>query len=162
MDQMVEYKIINPPDSRETSRFLHEDIICGYLVPAVIRCNYRKEFEGDFAAMCQYYGISQCQISSLHPRANGLIERYNREVKSTLQQVMDLAGAKWYECIADVMQALQLLPTSATGRNAFELTFKQQALLPITLSVRAHAVEEAPLDWATVDPKMLEKQEAKL
>ena len=74
--------------------------------------------------MCQHYGISQCQINLLHPRANGLIERYNHEVKSTLQGVMDLAGAKWYECIADVMQALRLLPTSATGRNAFELTFK--------------------------------------
>ena len=74
--------------------------------------------------MCQQYGISQRQISSLHPRAKGLIKRYNHEVKSALQRVMDLAGAKWYECIADVMQALRLLPTSATGRNAFELTFK--------------------------------------
>ena len=79
-----------------------------------------------------------------------------------LQWVMDLVGAKWYECIANVMQALRLLPTSTTGRNTFELTFKQQASLPIPLSVRAHAVEEAPLDWATVDPEMLEKQEAKL
>ena len=130
--------------------------------PSVIRCNQGKEFEGDFAAMYQHYGISQRRISSLHPRANGLIERYNREVKSALQRVMDLAGAKWYECIADVMQALRLLPTSTTGRNAFELTFKQQASLPIPLSVRAHAVEEAPLDWATVDPEMLERQEEKL
>ena len=112
--------------------------------------------------MCQHYGISQQQISSLHPRANGPIERYNREVKSVLQWVMDLAGAHWYEALPDVMQALRLLPTSTTGRNAFELTFKQQASLPIPLSVRAHAVEEAPLDWAMVDPEMLEKQEAKL
>ena len=58
------------------------------------------------------------------------------------------------------MQALRLLPTSTTGRNAFELAFKQQASLPIPLSVRAYAVEEAPL--AMVDPEMLEKQEAKL
>ena len=75
---------------------------------------------------------------------------------------MDMARAHWCEALPDVMQALRLLPTSATGRNTFELTFKQQALLPIPLSVRAHAVEEAPLDWATVDPEMLEKQEEKL
>ena len=81
----VEYRIINPLDSRETSRFLHEDIICCYGVPAVIRCNQGKEFKGDFAAMCQHYGISQSRISSLHPRANGLIKRYNHEVKSALQ-----------------------------------------------------------------------------
>ena len=76
--------------------------------------------------------------------------------------MMDLAGAHWYEALPDVVQALRVLPTSTTGRNTFELTFKQQASLPIPLSVRAHAMEEAPLDWATVDPKMLEKQEAKL
>ena len=112
--------------------------------------------------MCQHYGISQRRISSLHPRANGLIERYNCEVKIALQLVMDMAGAHWYEALPDVTQALRLLPTSTTGRNAFELTFKQQASLPIPLSVRAHAVEEAPLDWAMIDPKILEKQEAKL
>ena len=48
----VVYRIINPLDSRETSRFLHEDITCCYGVPAVVRCNQGKEFEGDFAAMC--------------------------------------------------------------------------------------------------------------
>ena len=48
----VEYRIINPLDSRETSHFLHEDIICRYGVPAVVRCDQGKEFEGDFAAMC--------------------------------------------------------------------------------------------------------------
>ena len=35
----VEYRIITPLDSHETSRFLHEDIICRYGVPAVIRCD---------------------------------------------------------------------------------------------------------------------------
>ena len=48
----VEYRIINPLDSRETSCFLHEDIICRYGVPAVVWCDQEKEFEGDFAAMC--------------------------------------------------------------------------------------------------------------
>ena len=40
----VEYRIINPLDSHESSHFLHEDIICRYGVPAVIRCNQGKEF----------------------------------------------------------------------------------------------------------------------
>ena len=48
----VEYRIINPLDSCEISHFLHEDIICRYRVPAVVRCNQGKEFEGNFAAMC--------------------------------------------------------------------------------------------------------------
>ena len=55
----VEYRIINPLDSCKTSHFLHKDIICCYGVPAVIWCNQGKEFKGDFAAMCQHYGISQ-------------------------------------------------------------------------------------------------------
>ena len=35
----VEYRIINPLDSCETSRFLHEDIICCYGLPAVVWCD---------------------------------------------------------------------------------------------------------------------------
>ena len=38
--------VINPLDSHKTSRFLHEDIICRYGVPAVIWCDQGKELRG--------------------------------------------------------------------------------------------------------------------
>lgn len=40
----IEFRIINPLDSRETARFLYDDIICRYGVPAFIRRDQGTEF----------------------------------------------------------------------------------------------------------------------
>ena len=45
------------------------------------------EFAGDFAWLCSNLGAAQRTISTLHPRANGLIEVYNREVKAGIRHV---------------------------------------------------------------------------
>ena len=45
----LEYRVVNPLDSRETALFLYQDIICRYGTPVVIRRDKGKEFEGDFA-----------------------------------------------------------------------------------------------------------------
>lgn len=59
-------------------------------------------------------------ISTLHPRANGLIERYNREVKAGLRRLM-AANLKtpWFELLPDVIRGLRILPTTATGHSPF-------------------------------------------
>ncbi len=48
----IEYRVINPLDSRETALFLYEDIVSRFGVPAFIRCDQGVEFQGDFAALC--------------------------------------------------------------------------------------------------------------
>ena len=40
----LEYKVINPLDSRETALFLYENIICRYGVPAFVRSDAGTEF----------------------------------------------------------------------------------------------------------------------
>ena len=79
--------MINPLDSRETAKFLYEEIVCRYGVPTFIRCDQDTEFEGDFSRLCVDLGIVRRCISSLNPRANGLIERYNREIKSGIRKM---------------------------------------------------------------------------
>ena len=133
-------------------------MICRYGVPAIVRCDQGTEFDGDFSNLCAHYGIIQRWISSLNPRANGLIERYNREVKQGLQRLLDhVQGAKWYEVLPDVMLALRLLPTITTGCSAYELVYKQAPTLPVPITVHASAIEEAPLDWTTVDPSVMHR-----
>lgn len=120
----LEYRIINPLDSRETSKFLFEDIIARYGTPANVRVDAGTEFEGDFAALCSQLGIVRRRISTLHPRANGLVERYNREVKSGIRRVAEAADARWFEVLPDVILALRMLPVASTGHSAYELAYK--------------------------------------
>ena len=58
-----------------------EEIIAWYGTAAVVSCDQGMEFAGEFSQLCNYLGIAQCTISMLYPRANGLIEVYNWEVK---------------------------------------------------------------------------------
>ena len=53
----MEYRIINPLDSRETARFLYEEIVCCYGVPTFVRTDAGTEFQGDFSRLCSELGI---------------------------------------------------------------------------------------------------------
>ncbi len=128
----IEYKIINPLDSREAAIFLYENIVCRYGVPAFIRSDRGVEFDGDFSELSCQLGIKLVKISTMHPRANGLIERYNREVKAGLRRIITMCPrAQWYEALPDVIRGLRILPTTTTGFSPFQLTFKQEPTLPV-------------------------------
>jgi Integrase core domain len=93
----IEFRIVNPRDSREMARFLWEEIICRYGVPYAIRRDQGREFEGDFRNLCNQLGIRLQTISTLHPRANGIVERYNRELKTGIRKLLALcSGAQWF------------------------------------------------------------------
>lgn len=71
-------------------------------------------------------------ISTLWPRANGIIERYNREVKGGIRRLIGQnPKVQWFDVVADVVWALRSIPSSVTGYSAFELVYKQKPNLPL-------------------------------
>ena len=65
-------------------------------------------------------------IYSAHPRANGLVERYNKVIKEGLRKFVVAAGARfsWVEFLGDIAAGLRMLPTR-NGYSPFLLVFKQ-------------------------------------
>lgn len=65
-------------------------------------------------------------IYSAHPRANGLVERYNKCIKEGLRKFVVAAGAKfaWVDFLGDIAAGLRMLPTR-NGYTPFLLVFKQ-------------------------------------
>ena len=64
-------------------------------------------------------------ISTAHPRANGLVERYNRVVKEGLRKLTTLSPtASWDELLPEVLAGLRMLPTKV-GWSPHLLCFKQ-------------------------------------
>ena len=120
----LEYRVLPHLTLEATAAFLYEKIIARDSTPAAVRCHQGTECAGEFLQLCSYLGIAQHTISMLHPRANGLIEVYNQEVKAGIWCVADLCGEDWWRILPDIFLALRMLPVSKTGCLAFELVFK--------------------------------------
>jgi hypothetical protein len=71
-------------------------------------------------------GCKQVLIYSAHPRANGLVERYNKVIKEGLRKFVVAVGAQysWCDYLGDIAAGLRMLPTR-NGYPPFLLVFKQ-------------------------------------
>ena len=83
----VEATPLHDRTSTKLAHWFHETITCCFGVPTWVRCNQGEEFKGMFATYMAEYGIQVCYISINHPRANGLIERYNGVLRSGIRKM---------------------------------------------------------------------------
>ena len=71
-------------------------------------------------------GIKHTIISVCHPRANGLVERYNGIIYAGLRKMFaPLPGVPWQEYLPEIFVGLRLLPTKI-GLSSFFLLYKQE------------------------------------
>ena len=65
----------------------HLHITCRFGVPSIVRVDRGTEYAGDFSKYLRSLGVTVSLISTAHPRSNGLVERYNRVLKSGFRKM---------------------------------------------------------------------------
>ena len=116
--------LLNRKDAATISRWFHNNIVCRYGTPLLVRLDRRTEFRGRFATYLASIGVQQAYISTAHPRANGLVERYNACIKAGIRRLCSsLPRAEWYTCISDMVAGLRFLPVRL-GYTPYLLAFK--------------------------------------
>lgn len=69
-------------------------------------------------------GVRQLLTSVAHPRANGIVERYNRVIKEGFRRLLALCPhTNWVEHIPDILAGLRMLPTRL-GVSPYMLCYK--------------------------------------
>lgn len=69
-------------------------------------------------------GIKQACISTCHPRANGLVERYNGILESGFRKLKSVCPeGQWDDFLPEVVAGLRMLPSSL-GLSPFVITYK--------------------------------------
>ena len=76
-------------------------------------------------------GIKHTIISVCHPRANGLVERYNGIIRAGLRKMFAaLPGVPLRDYLPEILVGLRLLPTKM-GLSPFFLLYKQEPRWPV-------------------------------
>ncbi|CAH8465108.1 unnamed protein product [Dicrocoelium dendriticum] len=81
--------------------------------PAVVTTDRGSHFAGTFAHLLQTLGCRHIQTTAFHPAANGMVERFHRQLKAAL---CAHDNADWYEALPTVL--LGLRNTVKTDINA--------------------------------------------
>jgi hypothetical protein len=83
---------------------------------------------GMWAAMCTRLGIQHVMTTAYHPQANGMVERFHRQLKNSLRA--RLAGPTWPDHLPWVLLGLRTAPKEDSGVSSAELVYGTPLTLP--------------------------------
>ena len=98
-------------------------------VPALLTSDCGAQFTSSvWLEICSILGILRIQTTSFHPQSNGMIERFHRSLKSSLQA--RLANSNWVAHLPLVMLGLWSSPKDNSGFSPAEAVYGSNLSLP--------------------------------
>ena len=73
--------------------------------------------------VCKLLGIKKLNTTAHHPQCNGMIERFNRTLKTMLRKHVSQFGMQWDTYLSGVLWAYRNTPHSSTGEKPSYLLF---------------------------------------
>ncbi|XP_068121096.1 uncharacterized protein [Hyperolius riggenbachi] len=107
--------------------------------------------------LCKLLGIQQLRTSVYHPQTDGLVERFNKTLKSMLKRVVDADGRDWDCLLPYLMFAVREVPQSSTGFSPFELLYGRHPRG--LLDIAKESWEEEPSPHRSVVEHVLQMQD---
>ena len=81
-----------------------------------------------WSAICSLLGIVHKKTTAFHPQANGMVERFHRQLKNSLRA--RLAAADWYNHLPWVLLGLRSAPREDSASSASEAVYGSDLVLP--------------------------------
>ena len=84
--------------------------------------------------LSELYGllhIHSIRTSPYHPQTDGLVERFNKTLKSMLRKAVDTEGKNWDKLIPYLLFAYREVPQASTGFSPFELVYGRNVRGPL-------------------------------
>ena len=114
--------------------------VCG--APTTITTDRGGQFESTlFATLTNLLGTTRIRTTSYHPASNGLVERFHRQLKSSLKAHNT---ARWTEVLPLVLLGIRTAVKEDIGCSAAELVYGTTLTLPAQFV--AHEKSDADID----------------
>ena len=110
------------------------NIFCRVGIPEELVSDQGSNLIGEL--MKQLYeslGITKINVSTYHPEANGLVERFNGTLKTLLRKFVDDNVRDWDKYIPFILFAYREVPSSSTGYSPFELLYGRMIRGPLSV-----------------------------
>jgi hypothetical protein len=106
-----------------------EQWVARYGVPRVVTTDRGTQFtSATWASLARTLGFQHITTSAYHPQANGMVERFHRQLKAALRARN--CGTAWAEHLAWALLGLRAAPKEDSGVSAAEAVFGRPLLLP--------------------------------
>ena len=73
--------------------------------------------------VCRLLGIKKLNTTAYHPQCDGMVERFNRTLKTMLRKHADVFGKQWDKFLPGVLWAYRNTPHDSTGEKPSFLLF---------------------------------------
>ena len=100
------------------------ELVWRHGVPAKIIHDRAAKFLSDVLQdTAMILGIKQLPTSGEHPQSDGLVERFNRTLKTMLMKLVEKKGKNWDKLLGPVLLAYRTSPHSSSGETPFFLMY---------------------------------------
>ena len=104
------------------------------IVPSKLIHDQAAEFLSDVLQdTAATLGLKQLPTSGGHPQSDGLVERFNRTLKSMLVKLVEKNCKNWDKLLGPVLLAYRTSPHSSSGETPFFLMYGRDCRLPTGL-----------------------------
>ncbi|CEP07116.1 hypothetical protein, partial, partial [Parasitella parasitica] len=139
MEYLSKWVVAVPLKSFDTGSIVQVilyEVVLKYGLPArLISDNGSKYVAEAMAMVCQRQGISRALTSVEHPQSDGLVERMNRTLKTSLGIVCGQNSKAWAQHLPFMVFAYNTAKQASTKFSPFQVMFEWSVTLPLLASI---------------------------
>lgn len=140
-DHLTKWPMVFPMPDQKSERIatlLVEDVVPFFGVPEALLSDRGTNLLSHLMMdVCELLGVKKLNTTAYHPQCNGMVERFNRTLKSLLRKHAARFGTDWDKHLSGVLWAYRNTPHESTGEKPSFLLFgidcrgpTEAALLP--------------------------------
>ena len=150
-DFLTKFPLVYPvPDQKATSlaRLLAEEVIPLFGVPESLLSDRGTNLLSHLMLdLCKMLGIKKLNTTAYHPECDGMVERFNRTLKSSLRKHAATFGNQWDKYLYGVLYAYRNIPHESTGEKPSYLLYGMDCRTPSEAAI----LPPPPTSWSDID-----------